>query len=101
MIKTKGVDKRKIQLEDLNEIYRDIAERVNLETAITLHEAYGGINLILPKNFYSSEYTNKCMLEDYNLGLSFKEMARKYGYSERWCRTKIKRIIEKGEESVL
>lgn len=80
------MDKKDINIDDLNDVYRDIAQRINIETAIQIHKHYQGIQIVMPKKLLSKEYVKQCMMEDYRAGVCLKDIARKYDYSERWCR---------------
>lgn len=66
-------------------IYRDIAEQIGVEDTYKLYEHFKGQQLSLPMRFYSVEYMEATVREEYN-GTNLKELARKYDYSERRIR---------------
>ena len=65
----------------LNSIYKDIAELVGMENAITLFNEFRGQQITFPVEFYSKQYVYKCIREEFD-GSNLRTLALKYGYSE-------------------
>ena len=80
---------RNLKPEDLNGIYKDMAETLGLEITKLIFESYKGLQVTFPVKFLSSEYIAKSIAEEYN-GFNVRELARKYECSERRVRNIIK-----------
>lgn len=86
--------RNQIKLEDLPEIYQDMAEYIGIAAALELGEKMGGEDFYLPKiDNILARHRNKLIKADLASGLSYKQIARKYGITERWVR-----VIEQGKE---
>ena len=75
--------------EMYNSIYRELIELVGFECTLKIYSQYNGQQLSLPKRLYTSSYIEKRVMEEYD-GTNTKELARKYGYTERWVINKVK-----------
>lgn len=71
--------------KDLTGIYGEIAEEFDVHTAYRVYQCFKGLQLTFPLRFYSNECIYRCISSDYN-GSNVKELARKYGFSERRIR---------------
>lgn len=78
-----------IQKEQLNGIYKDMAEILDIQVVLKLYENYKGLQVTFPIRLLSNEYIKKSVHKEYN-GNNSKELARKYEYSERWVKKMIK-----------
>jgi Mor family transcriptional regulator len=76
-----------IVIEDLPDIYQYVAEHIGISAALKLGEIMGGEAIYFPKidNIFS-KYRNRLIKTDLAVGLSYKQVARKYGKTERWVR---------------
>jgi Mor family transcriptional regulator len=81
-----------IKLECIAGIYKDIAERIDVETAYSMYKYFNGLQITFPKKFYNMDYIKVQILEKYNQGESIKELSREYQYSERWIRKIVKDV---------
>lgn len=81
---------KKIIGEGMAGIYKDIAEIVGEEGAELLYKNFRGQQVVFPNKLYSSTYTSQRIQEEYN-GKNVKELAMKYGFTEKWVRTILKR----------
>lgn len=75
-----------LEIDDLPEPYRTVAEKCGMETVVTLAEHFGGSQI----NFQKLDtilYTLKERLirQEFN-GYNFNELARKYSCSTSWVR---------------
>lgn len=75
--------------EMYNSIYKDLIELIGIECTIRMYNEYLGQQLSFPKRLYSKAYIEKKVVEEYN-GNNIKQLAKKYSYSERWVRGKVK-----------
>lgn len=78
-----------IKPEQLAEIYRDMSEIVGIEKTVLIYSAFKGQQVSFPLHLFSAEYIKSCIKSEYN-GSNIKQLARKFGYSERWVREIIK-----------
>lgn len=74
-------------------VYKDIAEFAGEDMARLMHENFKGQQIVFPNKLYSAKYMAEKIREEYN-GKNIKQLARKYGYTERWLRK-----IVNGKES--
>lgn len=84
------MDPNKIQSEDLRDTYREIANLLGVKAAMTLHMAFRGQQVTFPVNFFTSDFIAKKITEEYGQK-TVKQLATKYGYSEKWIRTILKK----------
>ncbi len=71
--------------ESLNGIYRDFASYLGMEMAIKVHQHYKGLQVTFPQRLLSREYVKQQISAEYD-GTNSKDLARKYGYTERVIR---------------
>lgn len=76
-----------IQLADLEEEQKQLAELIGLDNFKLLLNAYGGVSIYIPKpDSFAAVARNESIREDFN-GYNFKELARKYNLTEVWIRS--------------
>lgn len=86
--------------EQLNGFYRDIALDMGVEVAVQMYEHFKGLQVVFPTKLLDSEFIQTQILKEYD-GRNYKQIALKYGYSERWVRKIIKsRTIKMNEEDL-
>ena len=83
------MDPSKLKCENLNGVYNDIANLLGIETALKLHAAYRGQQITFPVRIYTKEYIASKIVDEYN-GSNVKQLATKFGYSEKWIRKILK-----------
>lgn len=66
-------------------VYKDIAEIAGEDIAIIMHDNFKGQQIVFPNKLYSSRFTAERIREEYD-GKNIKQLARKYGYTEKWLR---------------
>ena len=74
-------------------IYREIAEIAGEEIARAIHANFKGQQVVFPNKLYSSQYIAEKIQSEYD-GNNIRQLAMKYGYTERWLR----KIIKDAEE---
>ncbi|MGN1086162.1 MAG: Mor transcription activator family protein [Porcipelethomonas sp.] len=79
-----------VEIENLRDIYKEIATETDIETAIAIHKLFGGQQISFPKKLYSSNYVNSYIRKNYN-GRNIRELARQFGLSER----RVRQILRK------
>lgn len=75
--------------DNLNGIYKEMAEVLNFETVVMIFEHFKGQQVTFPTKLMSTEFTIRQILREYN-GKNVKMLAKKYGFSERWIRKVVK-----------
>ena len=71
--------------EKFSLVYKEIAELIGEENTIVLYNHFKGQQISFPLHLYSVDYIKKCIVEEYN-GSNVRELALKYGFTERWVR---------------
>ena len=79
------MDPKDIECEYLNGVYAEIANLLGVEAALTMHTAFRGQQLNFPVNFFTSDFIREQVLREYDGG-NVKQLATKYGFSEKWVR---------------
>ena len=74
-----------MQVEDLADVYMEIADKIGVEAAVAIHEMFKGQQIMFPQKLYSKEYVYSYIKENYN-GRNVRELAKKFGYSDRRVR---------------
>ena len=88
-----AIDKNKIKGEYLNGSYSEIANLLGIEAALKLHSKYRGTQIFFPVELFSRDFIVKQIVEEYN-GYNVRELATKYGYTEKWIRKILKDHID-------
>ncbi len=81
--------KLKVENEFLNGIYRDLANMIGEENARLIYEEYRGQQITFPVEFYNKKYIYGKIVAEFD-GTNLKQLATKYGYSERTVRRILK-----------
>lgn len=71
--------------ECLNEVYKDFANYLGIEIAVKLFQHYKGLQITFPQRLLSRDYVRSQILLEHD-GTNSKQLARKYGYTERVIR---------------
>ena len=87
------MDMKNIKCEYLNGAYSDIANLLGIEAVLKLHSAYRGQQVTFPVQLFSKEFMIMQIVNEYN-GYNVKQLATKYGYSEKWIRKILKDHID-------
>lgn len=75
-----------VDIDGLADIYRDICELVGSENMLKIYEQYKGLQISFPTRLYNKEYVREVVRIEFN-GKNAHELARRFGYSERWIKT--------------
>ncbi len=84
-----NIEKEKLKAEHLNGSYAEIASLLGVEAALKLHSRYRGTQLSFPVELLSRDYIFEQIKNEYD-GTNIRELATKYGYTEKWIRKIIK-----------
>lgn len=80
--------------ELLNNVYKEISERLGMDTAMEIYRMFKGQQISFPVRFFNPAKIQKLIIEEYN-GTNLKILATKYNYSEKIVRRIIKESLEK------
>ena len=83
----------KVDLELLNNVYRDISLKFGVDTAVEMYNLFKGQQVTFPVRLFNGAKISKVIKEEYD-GTNHKELAAKYGYSEKSIRRMLKDEIE-------
>ncbi len=83
-----------ITCEHLNGVYNDLANLLGIDAVLKIHSAYRGQQVTFPVQLFSKEFITKQIIEEYD-GYNIKQLATKFGYSEKWIRKILKDHIDK------
>ena len=78
-----------VEEEYLNGIYKELATLVGLDNAQKIFNEYRGQQITFPVEFYNKQYIYSQIIDEFD-GTNLKQLATKYGYSERTIRRIIK-----------
>ncbi len=84
---------KEIKSEYLNGVYGDLAEILGVEAALRVHKYYRGQTVSFPVELYKKSYISSKIAGEYD-GSNVKQLATKFGYSEKW----IRKIIKENEK---
>ena len=84
-----NINKEKLKPDYLNGAYAEIANILGIEAALKLHNQYRGTQVSFPVEFLSRDYIFNKIKQEFN-GTNTKELAIKYGYTEKWIRKIVK-----------
>lgn len=79
-----------IKPQNLKNVYMEIAEAYDVETAVKIQKLFGGQRITFPKKLYRSDYV--CLyIKSYYNGRNIQELARQFEISER----RVRQILRK------
>lgn len=67
----------------LNDIYAELTQLIGRENTRKIHKYYKGQQVSFPLQLYDKEQIHQQIVAEYD-GSNSKQLAKKYGYSERW-----------------
>lgn len=73
----------------LNGVYRELAAMIGMEVVMKIYSAYHGQQITFPVNLFSKDFIKTQILTEYN-GHNVRQLATKFGYSERSVRRMLK-----------
>lgn len=75
-----------VEIDGLNDIYKELCELIGLENTLKLYEQYKGFQVSFPTRLYDKDYVREVIRNEFN-GTNTRSFARRFGYSERWIRS--------------
>ena len=79
--------------ELFNDVYREIGAALGMDTAIAIYQMYKGQQITFPIHLFNSRRLQTNVIREYD-GTNIRELAKKYGYSEKTVRRMIKDSLE-------
>ncbi len=90
------VKKEEVKGEWLNGIYNELADLLGMDAAMKIHAAYRGQQVTFPVELYNRSFIRQRIVSEYDGSKNnIKQLATKYGYSEKWIRKILKENIDK------
>ena len=75
--------------ELLNAVYREVSEKMGMDTAMEIYQMFKGQQISFPTRFFNPAKIQQIIIQEYN-GTNIRTLAVKYGYSEKTVRRIIK-----------
>ena len=71
--------------ELLNSVYKEISEKLGMDTAMEIYQMFKGQQINFPVRFFNPTRIQKIIVKEYN-GTNVRTLAIKYNYSEKTIR---------------
>ena len=84
-----NIKEKELRPEHLCGAYSEIATLLGVEAALKLHNRFRGTQVSFPVELLSREYIFEQIKKEYD-GSNIRELATKYGYTEKWIRKIVK-----------
>lgn len=78
--------------ELFNTIYKELSEEFGFDVAIKMYQTYKGMQITFPTRLFNPDYVKKQIPIEYD-GTNIKQLAKKYGYSEKTIRRMISKEL--------
>ena len=75
-----------------NAVYNEISEAFGVDVAIQMYQTYKGMQISFPTRLFNPDYVKNQVPIEYD-GKNIKQLAKKYGYSEKTIRRMVKESI--------
>ena len=85
--------------ELLNTVYKEISEKLGMDTAMEIYRLFKGQQISFPVRFFNPVRIQKSIIEEYD-GTNVRALAVKYDYSEKTVRRIIRESLEENERRV-
>lgn len=76
-----------------NDTYKEIGNALGLDAAITIYQMYKGQQITFPIHLFNAKRISKSVIKEFD-GTNIRELAKRYGYSEKTVRRMIKDSLE-------
>jgi len=73
------------EISGLNDVYRELFDLMGFENMQKLYAQYRGFQINFPTRMYNKDYVRGVIKKEFD-GTNAHELARRYGYSERWIK---------------
>ena len=79
--------------ELLNAVYKEVSEKLGMDTAMEIYQTFKGQQITFPMRFFNPARIQQCILQEFD-GTNVKNLAIKYDYSEKTIRRIIRDSLE-------
>ena len=79
--------------ELLNTVYKEISEKLGIDTAMSIYQMFKGQQISFPVRFLNPEKIKQLIVQEYD-GTNIRTLAIKYNYSEKSVRRIIKESVD-------
>jgi len=79
--------------ELLNSVYREISEKLGMDTAMEIYQMFKGQQINFPVRFFNPVRIQQIIVQEYD-GTNVRTLAIKYNYSEKTVRRIIKESVD-------
>jgi len=79
--------------ELLNTIYREIADKLGMDTAMGIYQLFKGQQITFPVRFHNPRRIQQIIIQEYD-GTNIRALAIKYNYSEKTVRRIIRDSVK-------
>ena len=79
--------------ELLNAVYKEISEKLGMDTAMSIYQMFKGQQISFPVRFFNPEKIKQIIVQEYD-GDNVRMLAIKYNYSEKSVRRIIKESLD-------
>lgn len=79
--------------ELLNAVYKEVSEKLGMDTAMEIYRMFKGQQINFPVRFFNPEKIQQIIVQEYD-GTNIRTLAIKYNYSEKAVRRIIKESVE-------
>lgn len=79
--------------ELLNAIYKEVSEKLGMDTAMEIYQMFKGQQINFPVRFFNPTRIQQIIVKEYD-GTNVRALAIKYNYSEKTIRRIIKDSLE-------
>lgn len=83
----------KEDLELLNTIYREVADKLGVDAAMEIYRMFKGQQICFPVRFFNPARIQQIIIQEYD-GTNIRTLATKYNYSEKTVRRIIRESLE-------
>lgn len=79
--------------ELLNAVYKEISEKLGMDTAMSIYQMFKGQQINFPVRFFNPANIRQIIIQEYD-GTNVRTLAIKYNYSEKTIRRIIKESLK-------
>jgi len=90
------IDKFNVSSGHLNGVYEEFARYLGIDAALKIYSEFKGQQINFPVRLFSQEYVISQIVELYD-GTNINQLAKRFGYSERWVRQMLKKHINESK----
>ena len=86
------IDGERVKKGHLNGVYEEFSSHVGIDATLKIYSEFKGQQINFPVKLFSQEYIISQITELYD-GKNINQLAKRFGYSERWVRQMLKNHI--------